>query len=66
MLGKRLKYKKANKFITRFRLNNQFPANPEQHKIPEETYFNRIDMEKSVLSAVNTKTQNISNTSKEK
>jgi len=29
MLSKRLKYKKANKFITRFRLDNRSLINPE-------------------------------------
>ena len=58
MLSKRLKYKKANKFITRFRLDNRSLINPEQHTAPHDTYFNRIDMEKTLLSAVHGKYQN--------
>lgn len=49
-MNKRFKYKKNNKSIPRFRVENQHRVITEVHALPEDTYFHKIGFEQSILN----------------
>ena len=49
-MNKRFKYKKNNKSIPRFRVENQHRVITEVHAQPEDTYFQKIGFEQSILN----------------